>query len=198
MTSIIIIIIKLLFAAETWGTVSDWTMVLVTIVTAIFLLVTLISQKKVQQTQNELFRIESIRFRESIRPILKYSLSEFQAKSSDEKKRMLTIEVTNETNSNALNISKFVAENDSTQQLFTTMGMRLGDNKRNHLTKGDNPLLFHFGVDLTLNDHHYFHLIFKYQDIADTKYQQRVICLYDEIYGIEIYPSLPEIITTKN
>ena len=40
-------------------------------------------------TQNELFKIESIRFRESIKPILKYSVSDHQGKSSDGKKKIL-------------------------------------------------------------------------------------------------------------
>jgi hypothetical protein len=56
------------FDPDIWGTVSDWFMVIVTIVTAFYLYKTLQSQKNVQETQNKLFEIETIRFRESIKP----------------------------------------------------------------------------------------------------------------------------------
>ena len=46
------------FEPEIWGTVSDWVMITVTFATAFLLLLTLKSQKEVQRTQNELFRIE--------------------------------------------------------------------------------------------------------------------------------------------
>ena len=187
------ILMTYLFSPDIWGTVSDWVMIAVTSATVVLLLFTLKSQKDVQRTQTELFRIENIRFRESIKPVLKYSVSKHKAQSSDEKKKLLTIEVINETSSPALKISRFVAENEQTQQLISgAMGF---DGKRNHLTKGDNPLLFHFGIDSSGHDLHFLSLIFKYQDVAETKYQQRVICIYDEDYGIEIHPSLPEIIS---
>jgi hypothetical protein len=185
------ILITHLFAPDFWGTVSDWVMIFVTFATALLLLLTLQSQRKVQLVQNELFRIESIRFRESIKPILKYSLSEHQAMSSDKNKKLITIEVVNETNSPALKISRFVSDNEHTTQLFTVVNY---GNKIDHLGKGDKPLVFHFGIELNPIRFHYLHFTLKYQDIAETKYQQRVICIYDEDYGTEIHPSLPEII----
>jgi hypothetical protein len=189
------IIMTYLFVPDTWGTVSDWVMIIVTFATAILLLCTLNSQKNVQRIQTELFRIESIRFRESIKPILNFSLSKFQMKSSNEKKKMLTIEVTNETNNIALKISRFVSENEKTQQLFTVLGF--GD-KRDHLSKGDDPLLFHFGIDSESHGLHFLFFTFKYQDIAETIYQQRVICIFDEDNGVELHRGLPEIITKED
>ncbi|MBD1432376.1 hypothetical protein H8B06_06030 [Sphingobacterium sp. DN00404] len=62
------------FSPEIWGTVTAWMMYGVAIVTVVFLYKTLRSQQEVQKTQNELFRIESLRFQESIRPKLKYSV----------------------------------------------------------------------------------------------------------------------------
>ncbi|MDP4239652.1 MAG: hypothetical protein Q8904_09325 [Bacteroidota bacterium] len=186
------ILMTYLFVPEIWGTVSDWVMIAVTFATALLLLLTLKSQKKVQQTQNELFRIEKIRFKESIKPMLKYSVSKDQAKSDNKNRKLLTIEVINETSSSALKISRFVADNEQTIQLFS--GIVSLDSKCDHLTKGDKPLLFHFGINLeSAVFSHYIIFIMKYQDIAETKYQQRVICIYDEDYGIEIHPSLPEI-----
>lgn len=64
---------KYKFSPEIWGTVNAWMMYGVAIVTAVFLFKTLRSQQEVQKTQNELFRIERLRFNESIRPKLKYS-----------------------------------------------------------------------------------------------------------------------------
>jgi len=183
----------LVFSPDIWGTVSDWTMVTVTTVTAILLLLTLKSQKDVQRTQYELFRIESIRFIESIKPILKYSECQSSFKSDDKKKKIFTIEVVNETAGAALKISKLVSTDEQTKQLFC--GAIGFDSKRDHLIKGDKPLLFHFGIDSDLTTFHYIIFIVKYQDIAETNYQQRVFCVYDENYGLEIHPGLPEIIS---
>jgi hypothetical protein len=105
---------------------------------------------------------------------------------------MLTIKVTNETSSPATKISRFVSENDQAKQLFTLIGW---DDRRDHLTKGDNPLLYHFAINTKAIVSSFLFMNFKYQDIAETKYNQRVICIYDKDYGVEIHPSLPELIT---
>lgn len=99
-----------IFNADVWGHVSDWAMVVIAFFTAVLLLRTLRSQKDVQKTQNELYRIESIRFKESIKPILKYIGSTDKMQPDDETKKILVIEVTNETSSTALEISKIVSE----------------------------------------------------------------------------------------
>lgn len=166
-------------------------MVGVTGVTAYYLYKTLKSQQEVQYTQNELFKIERIIFKEKIKPILKYSASDDKLKSGDECTKILTMEVTNSTDSTALGISKIISENEQTKQIFIPMGF--GDT-RNHLTKGDSPLLFHFLIDsksASLGGYVVFAV--KYQDIAGTKYYQRVFCICDN-QGIEIHPYLPEII----
>jgi hypothetical protein len=178
------------FDADIWGTVSDWVMIFVTFATAILLLLTLKSQKEVQQTQNELFRIESIRFRESIKPILKFSVHKYQPKTDNKDKRIFTLEVNNETNATALHITRHVETNENTKQLFGPEGL---DGKRDHLTKGDKPILLHFSIDSETSTYILFTI--KYKDVAETKYKQRVLCLYDEDYETEIHPSLPEIIS---
>jgi len=175
-----------LFSSVIWGTVSDWIMIGVTSLTAFYLYKTLNSQKEVQHTQNELFKIESIRFKESIKPKLKYSANHDQMIPTDVSKRIITLEVTNETDCLALNISKIVSENKDTNQIFIPMGY---SDKRDHLTKGDNPILFHFIIDSHLIN--FLVIAIKYEDIAGTKYSQRVFCVYDE-NKIEIHPSLPE------
>lgn len=55
---------------QNWGTISDWIIVLITIITAILLLLTLDSQRQVQENQTKLAEIEINRFRKSILPHL--------------------------------------------------------------------------------------------------------------------------------
>jgi len=179
------------FPAEVLGTVPDWLMVIVTTVTAYYLYHTLKSQREVQQLQSELFKIESIRFKESIKPVLKYNASDKIMKPGEVDKKILTIEVTNETNSSALNILKTVAENDHTHQIFIPIGF---SDIRKFLTKGDSPLLFHFLIDLNNPASDHINFAMQYQDIAGTSYKQRVFCVCDNV-GIEVHPSLPEIIS---
>lgn len=54
--------------AEVWGTVSDWMMILVTIVTAVLLLLTFESQRKVQEDQNLLYELEQKKYLATIKP----------------------------------------------------------------------------------------------------------------------------------
>ena len=86
-----------------------------------------------------------------------------------------------------MKISRLVETNTNTNQLFGPEGL---DGKRNHLTKGDKPILLHFGIDS--NSVQYILFTIRYQDVAETKYKQRVLCIYDDDYGTEIHPSLPE------
>lgn len=58
------------FNAEVWGTVSDWMVIAITVVTAVYLYRTLKSQMEVQKMQQEITQIETHIFRERIRPIL--------------------------------------------------------------------------------------------------------------------------------
>lgn len=175
------------FEAQVWGTVSDWVMIIVTFATALLLLLTLKSQKEVQRTQNELFRIESIRFKESIKPKLNFSVHANQPKTEDKEKRILTLEVNNETTATAFNISRVLEINTDTIQLSGTEGF---DRKRDHLTKGDKPILLHFGINASSVQYILFTI--RYQDVAETKYKQKVLCVYDDDYGTEIHPSLSE------
>src|SRR5690606_16627588 len=118
------------FSPEVWGTVSDWVMICVTILTAYFLYKTLKSQKEVQQTQNELFKIESIRFKESIKPVLNYSAHTDKLIPGEEDKKILTIEVSNDTPNVALNVSKVLSQNETSKQIFIPMGL---SDKKNHI-----------------------------------------------------------------
>jgi len=163
-------------------------MIVVTAITAYFLYKTLKSQKDVQKTQNDLYRIESIRFRESIKPVLKYSGSVDMMKLEDKDKRILTIQVTNETNSLALKISRIAKQSDKPNQIYIPMGL---SDKCDHLINGDKPLLYHFLIDNPMDNWVIFSL--SYQDVAGTRYKQAVLCICDS-FGIDINTFMPEII----
>ena len=176
----------LLFDVNILGTIPDWCMVLVTTITAIYLYKTFQSQKEVQKTQTELYKIESLRFRESIKPILNYKVSEIKFHPSEKDKSILTIEVTNETDSLALEI--FSVHNEKSSQIFIPMDF---SSTRKHLKRGDKPILLHFLLKSKIINAIVFSLT--YQDVAGTKYKQGVYCINDE-QGTEINPFLPEII----
>jgi len=172
-----------------WGTVSDWTMVLITGITAYYLYRTLQSQKDVQETQTRLFEIESIRFRESIKPLLEYSLSNIEFKPGEKGKEILTIEVRNLAESVALEITSDYPSNHNVTPVAIPIDF---SSIRKHLKKDDKPLLFHFLLE---GDTKIYFITFTltYQDISGTKYKQGVFCIKDS-HGIEINPFLPEII----
>lgn len=176
---------------ETWGTVSDWVMIGVALLTAILLYITLKSQKDVQQTQNELFRIENIRFKESIKPVLKYTGYSENFQPAGPNKKMLTIEVNNDTNNIALNISILVSDTDITRRMISPMDITIG---KNHLTKGDKPLIYHFLVDTDSPQSEFVCFSINYSDVSGTIYRQGVFCLCDNM-GVVVNPFLPEVVT---
>lgn len=55
------------FQSDVWGTVSDWAIVVVTAITAIYIYRTFRAQLKVTTDQTELLKIEQIRIREQFR-----------------------------------------------------------------------------------------------------------------------------------
>ena len=103
-----------------------------------------VSPYTVQRTQNKLFRIESIRFKESIKPKLIFSVHSNQPQTDTKEKRILSLELNNETNATAFNISRVLEVNTNTVQLSGIEGF---DRKRDHLTNGDKPILLHFGIN---------------------------------------------------
>ena len=178
-------LLSYLFSPDVWGTVSDWFAICLTAVGAIFVYLTFKSQKEVQKKQNDLFKIESIRFEESIKPVLKFMAHKDMFKPGDEEKHILTIEVTNVKDNAALEISRIVEGNEQAQQILIPTGF---SSKRNHLSKGDDPLLFHFLME---GDLCFVTFALTYQDIAGTRYKQAIFCTCDN-QGIEMNPFLPE------
>ncbi len=77
------------FDASVWGTVSDWVMVSVTILTAIFLIRTFKSQKKVQIMQQSITDIENERYRIEYRP--KFEIIPLKIESRKEGERVRSV-----------------------------------------------------------------------------------------------------------
>jgi hypothetical protein len=180
-----------IFDVQVGGTVSDWCMVIVTAITAYYLYQTLKSQKEVQATQAKLYEIESLRFRESIKPQIQYSLHESFGNIDKEDKEILTIEASNTNGNLALSIRPiYVHENESAKPVFSH------PNPKHHV-KGDKPLYLHFVVDKQPKFAIFFTFMVVYKDISGTIYKQRVLCIKDH-YGVEINPSLPEVISEED
>jgi hypothetical protein len=174
-----------------WGPVSEWLMVIAIIAAALCLYKTLKSQKEVQLTQNEIIKIENIRFRESIKPELTYVAYNNKIKSADKSKKVLTIEVSNETDSIALEVSFTMPDEEQTKEV--SIPLMDSATTRKYMVKGDIPLMLNFLLDSKLPVSGYLIFALKYQDIVGTKYKQNVFCLCDE-GGVEIYPYLPEMV----
>jgi len=169
------------FDVEIWGTVSDWIMLLITLVTAYFLYKTLESQKEVQKIQIDLYKIENIRFKESIKPLLNFSIK--KGKTKMENRSFFLLEIKNDSEGIALEFKIHFPE---------TKNLKLHDYKieKSHLKKGDEPFtVYYYILDnlLFLNE---ITVEAEYEDISGTKYKQ--VINYD-INTIEpsVVPSLP-------
>jgi hypothetical protein len=71
----VVIFNLVIFHSDVWGTVSDWVMIIVTLVTIYFVYRTLRSQLELQKVQMKLYKMEQIRLAEDLRPMFEYSLS---------------------------------------------------------------------------------------------------------------------------
>ncbi len=61
-----------MFNVEIFGTVADWTMILVTAITAYFLYETLKSQKDVQKDQEKINKLQTLEIRQKFKPIINF------------------------------------------------------------------------------------------------------------------------------
>lgn len=174
------------FNPDIWGTVSDWFICFVTFLTAFFLYKTLQSQKEVQKTQNELFKIEKLRFRESVKPNLNFVISDkIIIPEENIDGRIFTIEIANENDNTALDIS---IEN---RQISNVFQISIFPPKQKFLRRGTDPYLLNYLIEdfnKNLND-----IIFwiHYKDVSGIKYKQGVICNIDN-FGNDIKVLLPE------
>ena len=177
------------FDPDIWGTVSDWFMVIITAITAFYLYKTLQSQKTVQETQNKLFEIETIRFRESIKPVFKFFVPHIDDRitATEENETIHTIAIENQTDSTALEISI-----DITCDTTNLERLELVDNPKRYLKKNEVFNLL-FLVHNNSIERNFAMVSIDYQDIYKTKYNQRLFCIFHKTW-VDIHPSLAEIV----
>lgn len=183
--------ILLYFNPDVWGTVSDWFMVIVTTITAYYLYNTFQSQKEVQETQNNLFKIENIRFRESIKPLFKYIKSLQNFAPDEQKFDVIAIEITNENESIANNISLDFEKTKTVERTIIPQDYTIAHTK--YLKKGDKPIMMGFLILDKKTHLENFKFEVNYHDVSGVKYSQTVFCLLVE-KEFNIYPQLPIII----
>lgn len=179
------------FDPNVWGTVSDWFMVSVTVITAYYLCQTLNSQKNVQKTQNKLFEIENLKFKESVKPIFNYTISKENFLTDDQYYKIITIEIQNETNSLAKEIKINFEERDNIKRIMVPQNYLPFPLKT--LNKSDKPYLLHFLILKKPIAVEFIKFEITYQDISYTKYKQNVVCIYEE-EEISIIKNPPELI----
>lgn len=179
-----------LFVPDVWGSVSDWVMVFVTIVTAFYLYKTLSSQNEVLKMQNKLFEIEKVKFRESIRPKLIFTESKYKFNIEKPHEHILSIEVRSDASSDAIDIELIYSEVQGATPVVIPLGF---PRQKNRISKTDLPLLFHFHVADNSISLSFIIFNVEYKDVAGAKYKQGVLCILDN-NGVEIHQYIPEII----
>jgi hypothetical protein len=106
-----------------WGTVSDWFMFAVTFFTALYLVKTFKSQKKIQDLQEQLHRIESIRFTNEMQPRFsaQSSYSDIETFDSGEDiKHIIHLYLTNTSKGTAKNIRiSYFDQEENTQEVYS-------------------------------------------------------------------------------
>ena len=185
-----IVFINISFNPNIWGTVSDWTIILITAITAYFLYKTLKSQKDVQKTQNELYNIENARFIESIKPILKFSESKEKHTIIEDYYDIISIEIQNISGNIAKNIDIVFENNDNVKRIIIPKNYLT--NSLKDITNLDESYFLHILIIKKPIAVEFIKFEVKYQDYTNRKYKQNVVCIYEE-NSISIINKQPEL-----
>lgn len=171
-------IFKFPFHSNIWGTVSDWVMIIVTTITAYFLWRTLKSQKEVQQTQNRLLKIEQLKVKETFKPNLKCSRVDIGVKIPDINKSIVSIAVRNLSENPALNFKPIYEDNAEVIPVIFKPILKT-------LKNGEGYATLNFEVNSEQGKPLHCEIGFsvEYEDVAGTKYNQRVF--FDAFAGGE-------------
>jgi len=177
------------FKADVWGTVSDWTYVLVAAVTGFLIWRTLRSQQRVQSLQQRLTEIESHRFRESIKP--KFDLKIKSTKEITQIPDHQTLDVSftlSAINHVAIDVAVDIqAVNDFDFRPDSGLPQ-----KYDKIIPGVSPILK--GTANYPSENHKekgsilfnFDVIFEYQDSFENHYKQIIRCVFDDSKGLVI------------
>lgn len=163
------------FDVDIWGTVSDWLMVLVTTITAYYLYKTLQSQKDVQDIQAKLYEIETIRFRESIKPSFKFSIEKGTPKEG-ENISFFVIQISNESNNLALSITINSVDTKDIKRQF------LFGKPKDFLKSGDEPINIYYTLENNSKITNVVIFELDYEDISGVKYKQSVECSLNQYF----------------
>jgi len=178
------------FDPNVWGTIADWFMAGVTTITAYYLYQTLNSQKEVQETQNKMFQIESLKFKESVKPLFSYKISTENFLTDPKYHKIITIEISNESNSMAKEIKINFEERQNIKRIMVPKNYLPSPLKT--LNKNEKPYLLHFLIVEAPISVEFIKFEVTYQDISTNKYCQNVVCIYEE--EISIIKNPPQII----
>jgi len=169
------------FIPDVWGTVSDWVMVIVTIVTAIYLIKTFKSQKRVQEIQQKQFDLERARFAEGYKPIFEYlNVPKKESSIRSNLKKIIKVK----------NLSKHLAKN-------VFISVKKGKEFIKEITSIIDIPMFGPNEEFTINfdltneteNREIFEIVFevKYEDIHKHIYPQEVIYFHfhgtDNVFG---------------
>jgi len=166
------------FNADTWGTVSDWFVALVTLVTAYYLYKTLKSQLKVQELGQQALEFERVRFTRETRP--DFELTGIDSKivrtnDSDELEVIVTIK--NIASHSAYNVriivdndlDKWVLDESWKDQHEVVSGAVLYAGFKGPSFSDKKPV---YAIDVNIFDP-LIRIIINYQDVFKNNYSQR-------------------------
>jgi hypothetical protein len=178
---------KFPFHADVWGTASEWAMILVTSITAIFLYRTLKSQQVVQKAQIKLLEIEQLRLKEDYKPALRYSIYQDGKIPKTAGQTLISIAVTNNSDNPALKIRLLSYSSE-----FLSTGI---PHEQDVISK-EVFMSIHFIANSRYNTMASIIFDFKlsYEDLAGTKYHQKVSCFHKIPNDFNLVPEIPELI----
>lgn len=154
--------------ANVWGTISDWMMILITIVTAVLLLLTLKSQKKVQDDQRLMFQLEQKKHRNSIKPAFDIKIEYRGCWSNIEDGTPYNIYGMEVESYQATIFSiELTQESDFTLPAFYSK-------KWNHVYPGKSDLELHTARNISSDIPLYGGVILKYQDKEYNNYEMKI------------------------
>lgn len=186
------------FVAEIWGTVSDWYMVIVTMITAIFLYKTLKSQKDVQESQKILQEIEVKRFRKTIEPNFYIERKSNTEERPDSKTFTFLIEPTGELPKKIEFISDHMLkvihfQNKSSTSKTKTYNSEIIEEKKHYINAHKSIKMKEFlslevtvlKADYKKNTEFDSVVIIRFEDEAEYKYEKHIFLKYSNTHDVE-------------
>ena len=178
------------YNSEFYGSISDWILVLISAITAIFLYKTLNSQINVQRVQNELLQLENQKFAKSIEPNLNFEIKKNKEKIEGNYFDIVSIQITN-NNENIVNKIKILHnESDNIKRIMIPKDYL--PVPLNYLTPNSEPYLLHFLIIEKPQKTTFINFDIEFENDNNLKYRQTLVCIYENIYNIRILKNKAE------